>query len=99
MELLKIKEAAEIAEVFDRIMRTARGKQAIRGKSRASGAPRDVSTDTGAEFKCEFSDMLKMHGISQRFKESVNSLAVVDAAIRTLKAMITKEMVDTGSDS
>ena len=54
MELLKTKEAAEVAEAFQRILRAARGKQAIRGKSHAIGAPKEVSTDTGAEFKVNF---------------------------------------------
>ncbi len=57
VELLNTKEAAEDAEAFQRVLRDARGKQSIRSKSRASGSPKEVSTDTGAELKGEFSDM------------------------------------------
>ena len=97
-ELLQTKEAAEVAEAFQRILRTARGNKAVKGKSSA-GAPSEVNTDTGAEFKGECSEMLEKQWISQRFKESINSLAVVDAAIRTLKVTLAKEMTDTGIGS
>ena len=43
--------------------------------------------------------MLEKEEIGHRFKESTNSLAVVDAAIGTLKVMIAKEMTDAGSES
>ena len=94
-ELLKTKEAEEVAAAFARIQRVARGK--FKGKIHV--IPREVSTDTGAKFKEPFSEMLEHQGISQRFKESANSLAVADAATRTLKVTIAKEMVDNASDS
>ena len=37
--------------------------------------------------------------VSQRFKESINSLAVVDGAIRTIKITIANEMVNARSES
>ncbi len=43
--------------------------------------------------------MLEKERNSHRFKESINSIAVVDAAIRTLKVMIAKDVVDNSSDS
>ena len=89
-EPLKTKTPEEVAAAFQRIQRKAGGGERI---------PREVSTDAGAEFKGIFSQMLEKAGIGQRFKESINSLAVVDAAIKNLKEMIAKEMVDTSSDS
>ena len=53
------------------------------GKGRA--IPSNVTTDAGAEFKGPFSELLEKQGISQEFKEAQNSMAVVDAAIRTIK--------------
>ena len=97
-ELLQTKEAEEVVEAFQRALRRARNR-AIKGESSSEGTPKEVSTDTGAEFKGPFSEMLEKQGISQRFKESINSLAVVDGAIRTIKIMIAKEMVDTESES
>ncbi|MCP3880632.1 MAG: transposase family protein, partial [Sulfitobacter sp.] len=96
-EPLKTKESAEVALAFQRILRRARGATAIRGKTAA--APKEVSTDTGAEFRGAFSELLEKHGITQRFKEQINHLAVVDAAIRTLKTTMAKEMTAKGSDS
>ena len=43
--------------------------------------------------------MLENEGISQRSKEATNSLAVVDAAIRSIKTTIAKTMVDASDDS
>ena len=97
-EPLKTKEAAEVASAFEQILRRARGNTAIRAKT-AAAAPKEVSTDAGAEFKGVFSEMLEKKGISQRFKAQLNSLAVVDAAIRTLKDTMKKEMTATGSES
>ena len=37
--------------------------------------------------------MLEKQGISQEFKEAQNSMAVVDAAIRTIKTSSAKEML------
>ena len=59
----------------------------------------EVSTDGGAEFKGAFSDMLERHGISQLYKERQNSLAVVDSAMHTLKAISAREMTASGGDS
>jgi hypothetical protein len=43
--------------------------------------------------------MLRKEGIRHRLKEGMNSVAVVDAAIRTLKITIAKKMADIGSES
>ena len=94
-ELLKTKEASEVTEAFLRIQRRARGR--LSGKTAV--VPREVTSDTGQEFRGAFSAMLQKQGIGHRFKESINSLAVVDAAIRTLKVMIAKDMADSSSDS
>ena len=48
-EPLRSKEPQEVAEAFRRIQRTARGAVRIRGKVQV--IPREVSTDSGAEFK------------------------------------------------
>ncbi len=37
--------------------------------------------------------------MAKRIKEFINSWAVVDSAIRTLKVMIAKKMTDAGSES
>ena len=86
-EPLKTKEAAEVAQAFERILR------------RAGALPKELSTDSGAEFKGPFSEMLRRRGISQRYKEQINHLAVVDAAIRTLKDTLKKDMTAKSSDS
>ena len=57
------------------------------------------STDSGAEFKEVFGEMLADGGISQRYEESTNSLGVVDAAMRIIKITIAKTVVDERSDS
>ncbi len=41
--------------------------------------------------------MLEKEGISHHFKDSANSLAVVDAAIRTLKVMIASPTAESSS--
>jgi len=86
-EPLKTKESVEVAQAFERILR------------RAGVLPKELSTDSGAEFKGAFSEMLRRRGVSQRFKEQINHLAVVDAAIRTLKDTLKKDMTAKSSDS
>ncbi len=73
--------------------------KAVKGKGISPRAPKEVKTDTGADFKGLLSEMLEKNGIAQRFKVSINNLAVVDAAIRTLKVRNAKEMTDTQSDN
>jgi len=86
-EPLKTKEAAEVAQAFERVLRRARA------------SPKELSTDSGAEFKEAFSEMLRRRGIAQRLKEQINHLAVVDAAIRTLKDTLKKDMTAKSNDS
>ena len=66
VETLKTKEQAEVTEAFQR----ARGRLA--GKERA--IPSNITTDSGAEFKGPFSEMLEKRGISQEFKEAQNRM-------------------------
>ena len=65
-EPLKTKEQAEVTEAFQIIQRAARGSLA--GKGRV--IPSNITTDSGAEFKGPFSEMLEKQGISQEFKEA-----------------------------
>ena len=94
-EPLPTKEPEAVAAAFQSIQRAARG----RVRQKAGALPVELSTDSGAEFKGVFSEMLAKQGVAQRFKEQTNLLGVVDAAIRTLKEGIAKEMLETGSDS
>ncbi len=87
VEPLKTKEQAEVTEAFQRIQRAARGRLA--GKLQV--IPKNITTDSGAEFKGPFSEMLEKQIISHEFKETQNSMAVVDAAIRTIKASMARE--------
>ena len=59
----------------------------------------DIELDELLAARTKINAMLEKQGIGHRFKEAINSLAVVDAAIRTLKVMIAKDMADTSSDS
>jgi hypothetical protein len=86
-EPAKSKSPADVAAAFERVL------------ERAGGAPVEVSTDGGAEFMGAFSEMLERRGIAQLYKEQRNSLAVNDAAMRTLKAMTAREMTASGNDS
>jgi hypothetical protein len=90
------KTSEEVAAAFKRIITRARGRSRLRAVNEIPG---EVSTDGGAEFKNAFEDLLEAEKIAHRFKESTNSLAVVDAAIRTLRTTIAKTMVDQSDDS
>ena len=95
-EPLKSKEPAEVASAFQLILNRAQGR--IKGKT-SHGAVKEVTTDNGAEFKGAFTELLESRGIAQSFKESLNTLAIVDSATRTLKSMMAKEMTEQGTDS
>ena len=77
------KTSEEVAAAFKRITTRARGRSRLRAVNEIPG---EASTDGGAEFKNTFEDLLEAEKISHRLKESTNSLALVDAAIRTLRA-------------
>jgi len=66
---------------------------------RAGDKPNELSTDAGAEFKTVFPRMLEKHDITQRYKEAMNDLAVVDRVIRTLKETIARDMTAKKSES
>ncbi len=91
------KTAGEVAAAFERILQRVRTTRTT-GK-KAAGRPKEVSTDSGNEFKGEFSEMLSRLGIAHSWKTSINSLAVVDATTRTLKDIMKKEMTAKESDS
>ena len=65
----------------------------------AQALPAEVATANGAEFRGAFSELLDQRGISQLYKEARNSLAVNDAAMRTLKATTAREMTASGDGS
>jgi hypothetical protein len=93
---LKTKASAEVAEAFERIWRKAAGR--TRRMEKGADVPREVSTDAGAEFRREVTRFLQSKGIDHTFKEQQNSLAVVDSAQRTIKTMLAKELLGSGSD-
>ena len=95
-EPLEGKTSAEVAAAFERILRRAQGTR-LKGKQFAK--PKELSTDSGAEFKGAFSELLDRLGIAQSWKTSINSLAVVDATIKSLKDIMKKEMTAKGSES
>ncbi len=51
-EFLRTKEAEEVTAAFRNIQRVARGKH----KGKTNVIPREISTDTGAEFTLFFGD-------------------------------------------
>ncbi len=55
-DLLQTKNVEEVTAAFRRIQRAARGSKAIKGMIHV--IPHEVSTDSGAEFKGPFSEML-----------------------------------------
>jgi hypothetical protein len=96
-EPLQGKTSTEVAAAFQRILQRVRTTRAT-GK-KAAGKPKEVSTDSGNEFKGAFSEMLSRLGIAQSWKTSTNSLAVVDATTRTLKDIMKKDMTAQKSES
>lgn len=96
-EPLEGKTSDEVAAAFQRILQRVRVPR-TKGK-KAAGRPKEVSTDSGNEFKGSFSELLSRLGIAQSWKTSINSLAVVDATTRTLKDIMKKEMTAKNSDS
>ena len=86
-EPLKKKAPADAAAGFTAILR------------RASGGPKEVALDDGGEFQGAFRTLLTRLGMSVRQKEQRNSLAAVDAVIRTLKQTLSKEMTAKDSES
>ena len=96
-EPLKTKEPEEVAAAFQKILRRVHGNR-LHTKSRPQPV-REVTTDKGEEFKGPFAEVLEKHDILQTFKEGPNTLAIVDAAIRTLKNTLAKAMVDKETNS
>jgi len=96
-EPVTTKTAAEVAAAFERLLR--RVPVTARARSKQAARPKEVSTDSGNEFKGAFSELLARLGIAQSWKTSINSLAVVDATTKTLKDMMKKEMTARGSES
>jgi len=61
--------------------------------------PSEVDTDHGQEFRGAFQKLLDDKGIGHKEKDpkQVNALAVSDAAMRTLRASMAKDMTERGS--
>ena len=73
---------------------------AFRGILTSSGRkPGEVDSDGGAEFTGPFDKLLLEKGIAHRTKNTkqINSLAVVDAAIKKLKDTMKQEMAESGT--
>ncbi len=91
-------------DVFDRTMQAAPMKtktpeEAARVFRTFAPLPAEVDTDHGQEFGGVFQKLLDDKGIGHKEKDpkQVNALAVSDAAMRTLRASMAKDMADSGS--
>lgn len=75
--------------------------QAIVDGDMPSGEPLTVDTDIGGEFEGAFDTLMHRLRILHMTKDprQKDALAVVDSAIARLKDAISKELVDTGSES
>ena len=87
-EALPSKEPRVVAAAFERIL----GKGARRRSKGAQAVPNEVSHDAGTEWSGPFKALLEKHGIASTQKTSLNSLAIVDAAINGLKTTMKKEL-------
>ncbi len=93
-------------DVFDRTMKAAPMKtkspeETARVFRTFAPLPTEVDTDHGQEFGGAFQKMLDDKGIGHREKDpkAINSLAVSDRAMGTLRASIAKDMTAQGSGS
>ena len=93
-------------DVFDRTMKAAPMKtkspeETARVFRTFAPLPAEVDTDHGQEFGGAFQKLLDDKGIGHREKDpkAINSLAVSDRAIGTLRASIAKDMTARGSSS
>ena len=93
-------------DVFDRTMKAAPMKtkspeETARVFRTFAPLPAEVDTDHGQEFGGGFQKLLDDKGIGHREKDpkAINSLAVSDRAIGTLRASIAKDMTARGTSS
>ncbi len=93
-------------DVFDRTMKAAPMKtkspeETARVFRTFAPLPTEVDTDHGQEFGGAFQKLLDDKGIGHREKDpkAINSLAVSDRAIGTIRASIAKDMTARGSGS
>ncbi len=93
-------------DVFDRTMKAApmvskKPEETARVFRTFAPLPAEVDTDHGQEFGGAFQKMLDDKGIGHREKDpkAINSLAVSDRAMGTLRASIAKDMTARGSGS
>ena len=93
-------------DVFDRTMKAAPMKtkspeETARVFRTFAPLPTEVDTDHGQEFGGAFQKLLDDKGIGHREKDpkAINSLAVSDRAMGTLRASIAKDMTAQGSGS
>ena len=91
-------------DVFDRTMKAAPMKtktpeETLRVFRTFTPLPKEVDSDHGQEFKGVFDEFLKSEDIGHREKDprQQNALAVSDAAMRTLRTSMAKDMADSGS--
>jgi hypothetical protein len=86
-ENLTNKEPETVTKAYQRIL------------TRAGAKPKQITTDSGKEFKGAFDAFLEESGTTHAMKEQMNHLAVVDASIKTLKDIMKKELTDNKSES
>jgi len=93
-------------DVFDRTMKAApmvskKPEETARVFRTFAPLPAEVDTDHGQEFGGAFQKLLDDKGIGHREKDpkAINSLAVSDRAIGTIRASIAKDMTARGSGS
>jgi len=91
-------------DVFSRVlhaasMKTKTPEETARVFRTFAPLPSEVDTDHGQEFRGAFQKLLDDKGIGHKEKDpkQVNALAVSDAAMRTLRASMAKDMTERGS--
>ena len=91
-------------DVFDRTvkaapMKTKTPEETAKVFRTFAPLPSEVDTDHGHEFSGAFQKLLDDRGIGHRVKDpkQINSLAVSDAAMRTLRTSMAKDMTERGS--
>ena len=91
-------------DVFSRVlhaasMKTKTPEETARVFRTFAPLPSEVDTDHGGEFVGAFQKLLDDKGIGHKEKDpkQINALAVSDAAMRTLRASMAKDMTERGS--
>ena len=91
-------------DVFDRTMKAAPMKtktpeETLKVFRTFTPLPKEIDSDLGQEFKGAFDEFLTREGIGHKEKNprQQNALAVSDAAMRTLRTTMGKDIADSGS--